>query len=188
MAVLCGLAGCGVLVSYVTAGSASDGANTGVTRPAGAAGQKLTDYQGPWWTWAATEPPETNPVGDLTGEHCGRNQLDDVWFLAGTFGGEVTRRCSVPEGTAILFPVINLFSGEPNDCADFMSVATGGASLNGDEQPLDRIDAETIVFTAAPDNVFELDPDTYEATACGLWVQIAALPAGQHELQIRGRS
>ena len=32
-----------------------------------------------------------------------------MWFLAGVFGGgpAVTRTCSVPEGTALFFPVIN---------------------------------------------------------------------------------
>lgn len=45
---------------------------------------------------------------DKTGRFCDRNQTNaQIWFLAGTFGGEAKRRCSVSSGRAILFPVIN---------------------------------------------------------------------------------
>jgi|GEM_PF-1627279 len=183
------LAGCGVQIDD-GAGVAPPRETTEVsTSPTRVVSSPpLTEYQGLWWTWAAAEPAGTNPVEDLTGEHCDRNQPDDMWFLAGTFGGEVTRQCAVPEGQTILFPVVNLFSDEPGDCADFMRLATGSAVLDGQEQPVDRIDAEIIVFTAAPDNVFGMAPDTYRAIACGLWAQLAPLPQGSYELQIRGQS
>lgn len=44
------------------------------------------ELQGRWWTWASTEPAATNPVADEDGSACGRNQPEDVWFRAGTFG------------------------------------------------------------------------------------------------------
>jgi hypothetical protein len=51
-----------------------------------------------WVRWVAGVGPLRNPVADGTGEHAAIDQPDDVWFLAGTFGGEVERRCSIPAG------------------------------------------------------------------------------------------
>ncbi len=57
-----------------------------------------------WWQWCSAEPDDTNPVADMTGEICDKNQTDsDVWFLAGTFGGEAERTCIIPAGKAIFF-------------------------------------------------------------------------------------
>lgn len=39
------------------------------------------ELQRRWWTWVAAEPERTNPVADLDGSSCGRNQPRDVWFL-----------------------------------------------------------------------------------------------------------
>ena len=46
-------------------------------------------------------------MSDITGLNCNKNQTDQrVWFLAGTFGGRVLRKCEIPFGRSILFPVI----------------------------------------------------------------------------------
>ena len=47
-----------------------------------------------WWQWALSAPDDRSPVSDTTGEFAGWRQPDDVWFLAGTYGGRVVRRCS----------------------------------------------------------------------------------------------
>lgn len=57
--------------------------------------------------------------------------------------------------------------------------AAGGATILAGDRALTTLGAP---------HVFELDPGTYGATACGLWVQVVALPVGLHEIQIRGRS
>jgi hypothetical protein len=70
-----------------------------------------------WREWATAEPVDTNPVADRTGEHGAHNQpSDDVWFLAGTFGGQAQRRCAVPLGMRIVAPAINRVSGNADDC------------------------------------------------------------------------
>jgi hypothetical protein len=53
-----------------------------------------------WWSWAVAEETATNPVVDRSGADCARNQPDDLWFLAGTFGVAVRRTCSVPAGSS----------------------------------------------------------------------------------------
>jgi len=64
-----------------------------------------------WWKWALETQASVNPVIDPTGENCGVNQTDDVWFLAGSFVGPVIRECTVPSGRTLFFPLINTFYG-----------------------------------------------------------------------------
>jgi hypothetical protein len=68
-----------------------------------------------WWIWALSQPTSTNPLTDTTGAQCGNQQTGDVWFLAGTFntGGKEKRTCSVPAGTNLFFPLINVVDIEP---------------------------------------------------------------------------
>ena len=45
---------------------------------------------------------------DSSGVNSSYNQDDsDVWFLAGTFGGSVERKCKIPSEKAIFMPIIN---------------------------------------------------------------------------------
>jgi hypothetical protein len=75
-------------------------------------GQTYGRWAAEWWQWALGVPAVTNPVLDVTGEHCGRRQVDDTWFLAGSFGSDpVVRECTIPEGKALFFPLVNSFSG-----------------------------------------------------------------------------
>ncbi|NJP31887.1 hypothetical protein [Micromonospora thermarum] len=78
-----------------------------------------------WWTWAAAEPTATNPVADRLGDHCARNQRADVWFAAGTFGGRVTRRCTLPAGRPIVAPLVNQVTTDEADYDDFLEAADG---------------------------------------------------------------
>ena len=75
-------------------------------------GQTYGRWAAEWWQWALGVPAATNPLLDMTGEHCAQRQVDDVWFLAGTVGPDpVVRECTIPEGKALFFPLINNFFG-----------------------------------------------------------------------------
>jgi hypothetical protein len=64
-----------------------------------------------WLQWALSIPASVNPQTDPTGDFAAVGQRGPIWFLAGKFGGGIaTRSCSVPQGTALFFPVINGFS------------------------------------------------------------------------------
>ncbi|MDX3224875.1 hypothetical protein PV419_03895 [Streptomyces sp. ME19-01-6] len=126
-------------------------------------------------------------MADEDGRSCRRNQPDDVWFLAGTFGGQVERSCTVPSGRPVAFPLVNLVGGA-GDCADFMETATGTASLDGRDLRPDRYRGTTITVTAAPRNPVTEASGRFTGTGCGLWVQLPPLKAGEHTLKIRGRS
>jgi hypothetical protein len=75
-------------------------------------GQTYGRWAAEWWQWALGVPAATNPLLDVTGEQCAQRQVDDVWFLAGTVGADpVVRECTIPEGKALFFPLINNFFG-----------------------------------------------------------------------------
>jgi hypothetical protein len=68
----------------------------------------LKELSAQWWQWALSIPSSVNPLADATGANCMVGQRDDVWFLAGSFGGGTTsRRCSVPQGVPLFFPIVN---------------------------------------------------------------------------------
>ncbi|XMA37712.1 signal protein [Streptomyces albogriseolus] len=145
------------------------------------------ELQGRWWTWASTEPAPTNPVADQDGSACERNQPRDVWFLAGTFGTQVERACTVPDGVPLAFPprehdrFIRGLRGLHED-------SQGSAVLDGEEVDPDAHQAETIEIRSAVDNPVTGTDGYFTATGCGLWVQLPALKAGKHTLEIRGQS
>ncbi|MFJ3306153.1 signal protein [Streptomyces sp. NPDC086549] len=146
------------------------------------------ELQSRWWTWAASEPEATNPVADEDGGDCARNQPDDVWFLAGTFGTTGNRRaCSVPDGVPLAFPLVNLI-GDEGDCADFMSTAGGSAVLDGKKVAEVTRKGDAITVTAVDGNPVTQSSGTFATTGCGLWVQVPAPEPGRHTLTIRGRS
>lgn len=66
-----------------------------------------------WMRWALEQPYTTGPVADMTGAQCAMGQEGPVWFLAGTYGGPVTRHCTIPAGKQLYFPLINRWSVFP---------------------------------------------------------------------------
>lgn len=72
-----------------------------------------------WTQWALGEPHSTgSPIADPTGELCDVSQTDGVWFLAGSFGGDVERTCTIPADQSLFFPLINLWGISPGGSID----------------------------------------------------------------------
>lgn len=131
---------------------------------------------GRWWKWAMSAPEDRSPVRDRTGEHAGWNQPEDLWFLAGTYGGRVSRRCDVPSDRPVFFPVLNMqhtraYSKEPLT----MPVVAAEAHLNGVPLPLHEFSGW---FRTGLRRRF----------AWGLWGALAPLTPGQYVLEIKGRT
>ncbi|AUG80589.1 hypothetical protein CFP65_5910 [Kitasatospora sp. MMS16-BH015] len=131
-----------------------------------------------WWKWALSAPAESCPVRDTTGRHAQWRQPSDVWFLAGTYGGRVVRRCQIPSGRPVFFPVINSarsalgLSGRPIQVA----VSSAAADLNG--VPLEMYEYSTRRFWAVG----------RPRVAWGLWSALSPLTPGQYVLTIRATS
>lgn len=90
-----------------------------VLAPAASAGNVYGNLTARWYQWVYAQPAvdvggtNTNPVLDSTGEFARAGQehgigpADKFFFLAGAFGGDVTRTVAVPGGKALFFPIIN---------------------------------------------------------------------------------
>ncbi|WP_405463411.1 hypothetical protein OG783_03455 [Streptomyces jietaisiensis] len=128
---------------------------------------------GRWWKWAVSTPDDRCPVRDTTGEHAAWKQPADLWFLAGTYGGRVERRCDVDARRPHFFPVLNMRS--PAKDRQNMAVAHAEASLNGIPLPLREFSG---FFRAGLVRSF----------AWGVWGGLAPLAPGQYVLEISGRS
>lgn len=139
-----------------------------------------------WSRWAMALPYTQSPISDETGERCGMGQEDDVWMLAGTWGGPVVRSCEIPAHTPLFFPIINRWvipgldpSYEPADVPAFIAWVEGyfasnraktcQLALSLDGEPLledtAEIDEELYVAVEEPFEI-ELNDDNW-ATAYG---------------------
>jgi hypothetical protein len=161
------------------------------------AGMTQAEWSRAWWQWAGSFDMRDSPVGDRTGERCASRQQGDVWFLAGTYGTARTiRRCVVPRGKFLFFPLINYVvmpRGEGADCSRFVRDAarvTDDASLlivDIDGRRLDRL-AEYRQVTDCFDVGTRATPPVhiYPSAANGYYVMLKPLPVGTHELNFGG--
>jgi hypothetical protein len=158
------------------------------------------EWSAKWWQWVLSLPQDINPLVDQTGEHCAQAQSGPVWFLAGTFGGSVERTCTIPEGKAILFPILN--SGnvktDPSETEEDLRVTTKEAVDNPaileasiDGVPLHNLQnyrAESPLFnvTLPEGNIFGVPELNSEAVSDGYWIMLQPLPVGDHSVNFRG--
>lgn len=153
-----------------------------------AEGRTNEELAGAWWNWAAIEPDSTNPVVDETGEDCARNQPDDVWFLAGNFGGETIRECAVPADRPIFLPVLNELCGPGEGCEASLDDAELQGTLDGEPLAIVEIDTEPFTLKSSPGNTVTGEGGESEAVAAGWWARAGPLDPGTHDLKFSGRS
>jgi hypothetical protein len=170
-------------------------------------GQSYSEWAADWWQWALEQPADTNPLLDETGAQCANEQQGKVWFLAGTLASDpVTRSCTVPTGTALLFPVVNAFScvdtGDPvppdavlREQVAYVRSATGlTATIDGAAVPnVPAYFEESAVFSITlpgplpDDNVLGAPPGVYEPCVdAGYYIVVRPLPPGEHTIHFTG--
>ncbi len=170
-----------LLVCALLGACSASGASTVETR----SGEALAAA---WWTWAASEPTATNPVVDDTGADCARNQPDDVWFLAGTFGGVAQRACSVPEGRDLFLPILNVFCSPGDGCESWLDDAEMVVMFDGQPIVPVEIDTPPVEIDGAEGNPVTGGAGTLTAVVAGWWVRIPAPEPGPHVLEFAGAS
>ncbi|MEU6410315.1 hypothetical protein ACGFIJ_32150 [Microbispora bryophytorum] len=142
-----------------------------------------------WWQWVASIPASRNPLVDGTGEFAAEGQPDDVWFLAGTFGGGVKRRCSIPSDRPIFFPMFNIFRGTflfLGARAPVCPQASGSAELNGTSLPVHEVkNQKKFILDAAPESPLSFEGKV-AVRAWGLWGHLDPLSPGTYVLTFRG--
>lgn len=190
----------------VSPAPADDGDSGKVIRPNGKNLKVYQDLSAAWWNWALAEPEATNPVVDSTGEFGHLGQSGSVWFLAGTFGGPVTRTITIPEGKHIFFPISNFVAWFPEDGAteaEIRAIANENVDLTTvlecsiDGKPVKKLfqkhRAETPAFTLSLppggllDDIGAFPPgDRFPAVSDGYWVLLRPLSPGQHTIHFLG--
>lgn len=161
-----------------------------------------------WWNWALSIPREINPVFDDSGEFATVSQKDpNVFFLAGTFdGATVQRRCTVPSGKAVLFPVMN-YEVNPIEYANLKTetemirevirdqddIINLEATIDGKRVPFYRIRSDPPVFplTISRDLIESKEvpkgaKTIAEAASDGYWIFLKHLSKGEHRIFFAG--
>ena len=194
----------GLLLLSPVLAAAQDGAATlrhVVPVTASVEGRTQSDYANLWWQWAFSMPQRQSPVRDATGADCAINQEGPVWFLAGGYGSSrISRRCTVPPGQHIFFPIINMLVftstdrsrtcdavradvAENNDRFVQLRVILDGAEITGLQQQ--RI-ASQDCFDPLARVPRSVNPPSYAPAATdGYWVMLRPLPPGDHRLEFR---
>lgn len=183
---------------------AKDAYNEGVmTSHSSIEDSSLGDWGGKWWQWAFSFERAKSPITDLSGELCSMGQEGSVWFLAGSYStSPVHRKCSIPFGKKLFFPVINsMYYSPKNKLSSCESVTVSVkqrtqypanlfVSINGSEikDPYLHREATEKCF----DPFKKLLPDStpkswaYPGASDGYWIAVASLPVGKHTLHFGG--
>ncbi len=165
-------------------------------------GKPVAEYVNRWWQWTFTMPPELSPVRDTSGEHCDVGQSGDVWYLAGGYGSSTIRRkCTIPYGRHLFFPVINMVYFPRYEASTFTcESAKTLAALNNDQLldifvELNGVSAWNPASTRiASGDCFDVlgavpreynPPVLFPSATDGYWVMLKPLERGTHRLVFR---
>ena len=197
LALLLGFIGqvAGPLVSPANAGPVVEVTSFGAT---------YGEWSARWWQWLLSIPAAVNPNLDTSGQHCDQGQKDDVWFLAGNFGGTVARTCTIPPGKPIFLPLINTIAFKPNGketlldlrklAADFIDTVTSlQATIDGQAVPnlsTFRVRSPSFTVIAPPQGLvppgkLSVPGNTDPLVSDGYWLLLSPLPAGAHTIHWR---
>jgi hypothetical protein len=160
-----------------------------------------------WWQWVLSLPTSINPNLDEDGRNCAQGQYDDVWFLAGAFGGPYTRSCTIPAGKPIFFPVVNTIAFNPtaNDtlltlrgsAADFIdTVEYLKCTIDGIEvSNLSSFRVRSPSFTVIAPSRGVVPPGKLAApgkgdpiVSDGYWLLVEPLSAGEHVIRFEANN
>ncbi|WP_119395956.1 hypothetical protein [Salinibius halmophilus] len=141
-------------------------------------------YAARWLQWAASTRYAKSAIVDTSGAWAHLNQPNDVWFLAGSFGETVTRKCAVASKTKLFVPIFNIWLYEGYEVEGYDTYH--GRLLVNDEEVAGE---EIIIDQAFPVAGVSGNPVTETAsevnmTVKGMWKLLPPLPQGQHTIRI----
>lgn len=177
-------------------------------------GKSYEEWSTAWWQWALSLPVTDHPLFDTTGEDCDVGQKGKVWFLGGVFNdsGEATRHCTIPNGKALFFPILNSFSDNigvdpPLSAEELVAITEAGldnpdelaVTIDGKPVPNEegfRIEPTFFFYTLpdddslldfiVPDNDFPNSPPEPGAVSSGYFLLLQPLAKGDHVVRIQG--
>lgn len=165
-------------------------------------GSSYGEFSARWWQWLLSIPKATSPILDTSGTYGGQGQVDDVWFLAGTFGGTVTRSCTVPAGKPIFFPLLNTSVFKPYGYESILDLRAGvAATIDGvtsrfcdvDGVGCDsyRVRSPSFTYKAPPRALLptgwaSVAGNSDPVISDGCWTLLTPLSPGQHTIRFGG--
>jgi hypothetical protein len=196
---------CALALSAPARAASDDNPNPNVYPLTEKVGEKTyAEWAAAWWQWGLGIKKDKNPITDKTGEFAGEGQSGPVWFLAGNFGGETKRTCSIPAGKALFFPVVNQGPGGSPERADEKKLSAIAKELMDtaedlqvivDDKPLKDVVKYRVaspLFTLnglekAADAVVPNASGTCKMVSDGYWIMLKPLDKGEHTLRIKGK-
>jgi hypothetical protein len=188
------------VTSQIVLSSNAQGNNSAVyPKDSSPFGVPYKDWITRWWQWNVGIPSSQHPRDHYTAEKCTVNQNGSVWFLPDILTGKEERPCTIPEGKAIMVPLVtgecDTSETESHSDADLRQCSMEGqeyaaisATLDGQKiENLDSYRTATDFFniTAVKDNIFDSPAGTFRGAADGFFVFLKPLSVGNHELQIK---
>ena len=203
--------------------AAATGRNSGVLPvQSDAFGMSYGEWSARFWQWEFSLSVDHHPLFDKA--DCSAGQSGKVWFLGGTFSttpgppgttvGKAERSCTVPPGTALFFPIVNVecsaiegdhtgfgtTSAELQKCAQFLAnfinPNTLRATIDGVELTAlnqYRVQSPPFMFGPLPDNnifqFFSLSAPAgtkWPSASDGVHLLLHPLSAGAHTIQFFG--
>lgn len=165
-------------------------------------GRSYSQWAAAWWQWAFSLPVAGHPALDPNAD-ISIGQSGHVWFLGAPFG-TLERNITVPTGTALYVPIINVDSSTLEEppffgatAAEQLAIASGFAdfitdvSFSLDGRTLGniadfRVASPQFTFTAPSPWIFGDTGGTGQATGVGYFVLIEPLSAGIHTIHYTG--
>jgi len=166
-------------------------------------GLTYADWIVKWWQWILSIPKEKNPALDKLGNNASVGQNDsNVWFLSGTFGGSVFRKCKIPSGKAIFMPIINYecsFADEPciktgeelklkcnSEIDDIKNLSFGIDQLHLNVLTPYRACSRLFDVYPVENNILDIQHKHTMMISDGYWIFLKPLRIGQHILTSSG--
>ena len=169
-------------------------------------GATYAQWSARWWQWAFSTPatPE-GPFGEGAVD-CGQQQPNrKVWFLTGPHNtsGMVERTCTIPPGTALFFPLLNVECSDQEPAPFFGATAAerqvcvqqnlfqiANLSATVDGQPVEDLGSYIVIspdfaFVAAEGNPTGVTMSG-NSTSRGAFLMLNPLPRGEHTISFSG--
>jgi len=181
-------------------------------------GASYAEWSARQWQWLFSLPVDGHPLLDTA--DCSAGQSGHVWFLGGTFAaieiepgvilGQADRTCTIPSGTALFFPLIDVEAStlegngeteaELRELANFLAdfIDPSSLFLIIDGKPVTnlssyRVESPLFTYGPLPDNnilqLFGLDApegSTSPSVSDGYFALVKPLPVGTHTLHFGG--
>lgn len=198
------------LLPIVTAGCEAKRVSRSISSPAAEVCKEYEKIEGKtwaewsivWWQRVLALPREKSPLYDTTGQFTMEGQKGNIWFLYDTIEGSAKRKCTIPTGKYLFFPVINAFMTSEEDKINAVRLSLIEIVNNAGIRIV-KLDGQLIVvkqdyrlttppfrFKLPGNSANTLFPDldsNQVGLAEGYWLMLKPLSPGKHSLQITGK-